>query len=116
MSVNIVTDTELTVCISLSLSPGPNQLQCLLPSCCRAHSTLVTGQTRISGPEKRERDGHPTRTHLTLRVSDDLNISQQSRSRAAEREIRRKLSLSFFARVISNFLFCLKTSLPPFFL
>ena len=49
--------------------------------------------------------------------SDDLNISQQSRSRAAEeRDEKKALSISFFARVFSNFLFCLKTSLPPFFL
>ena len=84
----------LLVCISLRLSPGPNQLQLVCcPAAAGAHSTLVTGQTRISGPE-RERDGHPDSASL----SDDLNISQQSRCRAAEREREKweESSLSFF--------------------
>ena len=55
MSVNIVTDTELTVCISLSLSPGPNQLQCLLAAqllqgsqytCNRSDQNLGAGEER----------------------------------------------------------------------
>ena len=91
MSVNIVTDTELTVCISLSLSPGPNQLQCLLAAqLLQASQYTCNRSDQNLGAGEREMGTLPGPASL----SDDLNISQQSRSRAAEREIRRKLSLS----------------------
>ena len=116
MSVNIVTDTtELLVCISLSLSPGPNQLQLVCcPAAAGAHSTLVTGQTRISGPE-RERDGHPDSASL----SDDLNISQQSRGRSqsleAERASHNQKASSLFL-CPRNFQFSFSPSKPRFLL
>ena len=107
------------VCISLRLSPGPNQLQLVCcPAAAGAHSTLVTGQTRISGPEReRERERWAPGLRLTLRWLEHLTTEPEPGRGERERIEKKALSRSFFARVISNFLFCccLKTSLPPFF-
>ena len=91
----------------------PAAVCCPVPSCCSAHSTLVTGLTRISGPE-RERE----------RWADDLNISQQSRGRSSPvlreraRHNKKASSLFLYPRNFQfSFSLSLKTSLlPPFLL
>ena len=82
------------VCISLSLSPGPNQLQLVCcPAAAGAHSTLVTGQTRISGPEReRERE-------MGTRTPPHSQMTWTSHNRAGagpRRENWEESSLSFF--------------------
>ena len=88
------TEEHSPVCISLSLAQAPTSCS-LLPSCCSAHSTLVTGQTRISGPEREREMGTRTPPHSQMTWTSHNRAGAGPRR---ERENWEESSHSFFLR------------------